>query len=178
MHCPELLTARLALRELDPDALSADYVGWLNDPAINQYLEVRHAPQDAAGVAAFVRDINASDHSYLFGIHLREAGDHIGNIKLGPVDRRNLRGDIGYLIGDRSQWSKGYAGEAIAAVTRFAFDTLGLQKVCAGVYAPNTASIGTLRKQGFREAGRRLRHWRTDDGWADDVLMEKLSGDA
>lgn len=175
MKPPSLKTARLELRPLDPEMLSPTYCGWLNDPAVNQYLEVRFHPQTQDSVRAFVRAVNDSSDHAMFGIFLQDGGRHIGNIKLGPIDPNHARADIGLLIGDRTQWGKGLAQEAIAAVTAYAFDTLRLNKVTAGCYASNEGSLHAFLKLGFREIGRRRNHARTSQGWVDDILLERCN---
>ena len=39
---------------------------------------------------------------------------------------------LGILLGAQDEWGKGYAGEAIRAVSSFGFDQLGLRPVAAG----------------------------------------------
>jgi RimJ/RimL family protein N-acetyltransferase len=175
MKPPVLKTGRLELRSLDPDALSPAYCEWLNDPAVNQYLEARFHVQTKESVRVFVRTINDSLDSAMFGIFLRDDGRHIGNIKIGPIDPNHARADIGLLLGDRTQWGKGFATEAIGAVTEYAFDTLHLNKVTAGCYAANEGSLRAFQKLGFREIGRRHNHARTAQGWMDDVLLERCN---
>lgn len=171
MKAQALTTARLMLSGLMPEEVSDAYVDWLNDPEINRFLEVRHARQDLVSTRAFVESINGSDHSVLFAMRLKKDGRHIGNIKLGPVIRAHSRADIGLMIGDREAWGKGFATEAIAAVTRHAHEDLGLAKVTAGIYASNLGSIAAFLKAGFVEEARLSRHWRGDHDWEDDVLF-------
>ncbi|MBY0431841.1 MAG: GNAT family N-acetyltransferase [Rhodospirillales bacterium] len=101
-------------------------------------------------------------------------GRHVGNIKLGPINRHHRRGDIGLLIGERDQWGRGLAAEAIAAMTAYAFAELGLNKVVAGCYAANEGSRRAFLKAGFAEVARRPRprHWLSDGVWQDDVVLE------
>ena len=80
---------------------------------------------------------------------MREDGRHIGKIKIGPVEIRHARSEIGYLIGDRTAWGKGYAAEAIREICRFGFNNLGLIKISAGIYKDNIKSAKTLLKAGF-----------------------------
>ena len=173
---PELTTERLILKALEPSSVGQAYVDWLTDPRVNQFLETRHSQHSLASVRAFVEGINASDHSVLFGVFPRTTGVHIGNIKLGPIDRYNRRADIGLLIGDPSEWGKGYAAEMIGAVTDYGLKTLRLNKLTAGCYAANEGSRRAFLSQGWREVGRSRDHWRIGDGWMDNVLMEIVGG--
>lgn len=165
-----LVTARLNLRPLDARDASPVYLAWLRDPEINHFLESRHfPPADLSALADVVAAFDADPASLLFGAFLREGGTHIGNVKLGPIDPRNGRADLGFLIGDRARWGQGYASEAIAAVRDAGIRDLGLRKVTAGCYAANGASARALEKAGFaREAVLRA-HWLLDgkpqDGW-------------
>lgn len=165
-----LATARLTLRPLDARDASSAYLAWLRDPEINRFLEVRHAPPaDVAGLAETIAALDADPASLLLGAFVRDDGAHIGNVKLGPVDPLHRRADLGFLIGDRTRWRRGYASEAIAAVRDAGVRELGLRKVTAGCYAANVASAGALEKAGFvREAVLRA-HWLLDgapqDGW-------------
>lgn len=171
-----LETERLVLRPLDPAEVTQTYVDWLADPRINRFLETRHARQTREMIRSFVKDVNASGHSMLWGVFPKASGTHVGNIKLGPIDARYRRADIGLLIGEPAEWGKGYAIEMIAAVTHHGLVTLGLKKLTAGCYAANEGSRRAFVANGFREVGRRTDHWLVDGEWMDDVLLERVAG--
>ncbi len=70
---------------------------------------------------------------------------------IGVVDLDSVAGSeatLGYWL-ERSSWGRGYAYEAARAVTRFAFEDLGLSKIKAGHADDNLASGRILRKLGF-----------------------------
>ena len=71
----------------------------------------------------------------------------IGIIPQHDVHRFN--GEIGYWLG-KPFWGKGYATEAVKQATDFAFNTLGLHRVYAGIFETNKASMRVLDKAGYR----------------------------
>lgn len=158
--------------ELKPISDVSDrYIEWLNDPAINRYLETKFDTQDRASVEGFVRQVNASKDSHLFGIFLNDS--HIGNIKVGPINRFHEVADVSLLIGERAEWGKGHARTAISLITGYAFQTLKLHKTMAGMYEGNTASHRAFLKCGYIDAGRWLKHRKLDGQWVDQIWVEK-----
>ncbi len=97
--------------------VSKNYVSWLNDPSINQYLESRFVTSTLKSVKTFVKNQLICSDTEFFGIFLRDEGKHIGNIKLGEITSCHKRGNIGILIGEKSTWGNGYATEAIKIIT-------------------------------------------------------------
>ena len=130
-----------------------EYVEWLNDPEVNHYLETRWEQQDRGTVEAYLREMENSKKSVLFGIFRLRDGKHVGNIKIGPVNWHHLYANVSYFIGDRGAWGKGLATEAVSLVTRFGFECLELNKCKAGVYSGNSGSIRVLEKVGFQQEG-------------------------
>lgn len=155
--------------------ITETYVAWLNAPEINRFLESRFDLQTLESVRGFVEAMNESENDILFGIFLKDGNRHIGNIRLGPIDHHHKRAAIGLLIGDGNQHGKGYASEAISAVTDFAFTSLGLRKVFAGYYAANTASRKAFRNAGFTVDARLREHWLCDGEWQDGIIVSRLS---
>ena len=146
-----LQAPRLNLRMMSSTDATEVYLGWMRDPLIIQHLESRYSlPTSAQDLVDFIERVNASPDSLLLGIFLREDGRHIGNIKIGPVVMRHARAELGYLIGDRSEWSKGFASEAIREVVRYGIEELGLAKITAGIYETNIGSAKALLKAGFK----------------------------
>lgn len=144
-------TPRLSLRTLAPADVGDAYVGWLRDPDVVRYLEVRFLPpQDVEQIRAFVESANSSASNLLLGIFRKGDAVHIGNIKLGPIVREHGRATVGYMIGDRSSWGRGYASEAIHAVARHAIESMRLEKITAGCYETNVGSSKALLKAGFK----------------------------
>lgn len=175
-HATPLRTARLELRNLEPADATARYVGWLNDPEITRFLEVRFHTHTIESTADFIRGVNASPDTILFGLFVDGGRRHIGNIKLGPINPHHRRADIGLMIGDREEWGKGYATEAISMVTAFGFQELGLTKITAGCYAANRGSLKAFEKAGFLMEACLPNHWITQEGPDDELLMGLTAG--
>lgn len=166
---------RLTLRSLDETAADGPYLAWMQDPDVLRYLEARHGKHDVRSLAAFIRSANDSRDSLLLGMFERETSKHVGNIKLGPIDWPNRRGEIGLMIGERARWGRGYAREAIDALAGYAFATLGLHKLTAGYLAPNVASGRAFEAVGFAVEARYRQHFLLDGTWVDGLRVARFA---
>lgn len=156
-----------------PEHVTADYVAWLNDPEINQFLESRFEPHTIESTVAFVKSVLESPDSLFLGIRSRSSGRHVGNIKLGPINRRHGTADVGILVGDRSVWGRGTATDAIRAVTAIARDLLSLRKLTAGCYGANAGSKRAFEKAGYEIEGVRRGQMVLNGRPEDLILMGK-----
>lgn len=145
----KLESKSIYLRNIELSDCNAEYLSWLEDVEVNMYLETRWQKQTLEGIRNFVFDVINSNHSYLFAIIEKTENQHIGNIKIGPIDNRYANADISYFIGNKMYWGKGYATEAIGLISKFAFESLNLHRVQAGVFESNIGSIKALEKNGF-----------------------------
>jgi ribosomal-protein-alanine N-acetyltransferase len=162
-----------------PDDVSPAYVSWLNDPTITAFLETRFTVQDEATVRAFVAEQTANPQIFLFRIALIEGDLHIGNIKLGPINRHHASAQISLFIGDQRWHGAGLGTEAISAVTRWAFETCGLKRVEAGCYSENLGSLQAFLKAGFTIEGfRRSSHVMVDGRRCGSYWFARLANDA
>jgi ribosomal-protein-alanine N-acetyltransferase len=159
---------------LEPKHATDAYVGWLNDPEINRFLESRFAVQDIDSVRTFVARALADDRTLFLGIVSHELGRHVGNIKLGPIDGRHGLGEIGIMIGDRRAWGRGIGTEAIRCIADIAKHELGLRKVTAACYASNVGSARAFEKAGFHLEGTRAQHCLLDGRPEDVLLMARM----
>jgi len=141
------------LAPLKESSDSDKYLKWLKDEDINQFLESRFDRYSRSSLRSFIKNIIESKNTFFYGIYSLD-GIHIGNIKLGPINEHHKFADIGFLIGDKNFYRKGIATEALKKVCNYAF-SLGVEKITAGSYENNLASIATLKKVGFSIEGYR-----------------------
>lgn len=141
------------LRPLEVSDISQKYVDWLNDPDVNRYLETRHEEQTIDSCTEFVRSCIHNPNEYLFGVFDKESDCHIGNAKIGSINNLYKRGQISLFIGEKSYWHKGYGSKIIAALTKYGFIELGLQKIEAGCYETNLPSLRAFLKNRFTVEG-------------------------
>ena len=78
----------IILRPLTVSDFSDQYLGWLNDPKINRYLETRWQEQNRNTIEIFLEEMGKSENSVLFGIFYD--GKHLGSIKIGPGNWHRL----------------------------------------------------------------------------------------
>jgi RimJ/RimL family protein N-acetyltransferase len=140
----------IELRCLQEDEVGDVYLGWLNDPLVNRFLEVRLAPpKSVPELRQFIREINTSPDELLLGIFSHGGRRHIGNIKLGSINWYHRRAEIGIFLGEREEWGKGFATTAIRLLSDFAEQKLDLQRLVAGCYSGNDSSLRAFKKSGL-----------------------------
>jgi len=140
---------RVQLFVLEPQHVTDTYVSWLNDPSVNRFLESRYERHTVETTRQFVERTTESADNLFLGIISQPSGRHVGNIKIGPINRRHQTAEIGILIGDRTEWGTGIATAAIRIMSEIARDALGLRKVTAGCYASNVGSRRAFEKAGY-----------------------------
>ena len=96
----------------------------------------------------------------------REDGVLVGGVGVSFTD-----GEIGYWFG-RDHWGKGYATEAVQAMTMYALEVRGMRRLWASVLPGNDASCHVLEKLGYRWCG--MRPYRTREGER-DLLHYRLN---
>lgn len=167
----EIKTARLRLNAVTVQDCRPYYVQWLNDPDVNRYLETRWTEQDQDTILQFVKAMQRDPANYLFAIRIADSAQHIGNLKIGPINFNHLYADLSYFIGNREAWGKGFATEAINGAIAFAFDQLNLRRLNAGVYSGNVASAHVLTKCGFVQEGVAKEKFCLDDHFEDHLMF-------
>ena len=170
---------RLILRELNLDDVTSKYISWLNDPVINKSLESRFTHHTHESVKQFIEGVMKNSNDILFGIFDKKNKKHIGNIRIHSSDKERLhnRASIGFLIGDKSEWGKGYATEAIKLVTEYAFKNLKILKICAGCHESNIGSKKAMERCGYKVEGFFDSHFESENGrkggWQLGILPDK-----
>jgi [ribosomal protein S5]-alanine N-acetyltransferase len=144
----------IVLRSVEQNDCNEEYISWLNDPRVNEYLETKWENQNLKKLKSFVEEMSKSLDSCLLAIIDRSTDRHIGNIKIGPINRNHQYTDISYFIGETSAWGKGYAGEAVSLVTSYLFNEMKIHSIVASVYSGNIASQKVLEKSGYILRGR------------------------
>ncbi len=129
------------------------YASWLNDEEVNRYLATKSATVDE--LVKYIALKNEQKDTELYGIYLREGDRHIGTMKLEPIDRTAKKATIAIMIGDKREWGKGLAGEAMQLLIRRCFETLGIEEIHLGVVGANAAAIRAYEKLGFKEVSRK-----------------------
>lgn len=163
---------RVYLRTLEPGDASEAYCRWLNDPLVNAYLRTRNATtQD---ISNYIQEKAENPAAVLFGIFWKETDEHIGNVKLEPVDRAEGFADMGILIGNTAFWGKGVATEVTNLMVEYAWSELAIPRVILGVDTDNTAARRVYEKCGFRVYGVKKDFLSYEGGVTRDMIcMEK-----
>ena len=144
---------QIYLRQINVSDVNANYVRWLNDAEVNQYLETKWSTHNLETILSFVKSQKENNHSFLLAIISNDNNRHIGNIKIGPIHPQYKHADISYFIGEKEYWYKGIATEAIKLLCDFGFNELELHRIEAGTYGCAIGSWRALEKNGFKREG-------------------------
>ena len=120
----------------------------------------------------FIDKCRALEPQTVFAIeYLGEYVGNIGLVKGNDVYRKSA--EVGYFIGEE-YWGKGIATAALALACEYAFTTLDVVRVHAGVYEHNLASQRVLEKCGFVKEGVFKKAVYKKDNFLNEVRFAKL----
>lgn len=115
------------------------------------------------------------EKEYRFGIFKINGDVLIGTIDLFQVFRGPRQSALlGYSL-DQEHNGKGYTTEAAKLVVKYAFETLNLHRIEAGVMPDNIASIRVLEKAGFHKEGIARKNVKINGRWEDHQMLAILN---
>jgi RimJ/RimL family protein N-acetyltransferase len=162
---------RIYLREVRLSDVNNNYYSWLNDPEVNLFLETKYFPRSIENILNYVKEMDGNPNEIFFAICLNDNNEHIGNIKLGPINWIHRFADISLIIGEKDYWGKGIASEAILELSTFAFSILNLHKLRAGCYSENIGSKRAFEKVGFKIEGVLKKQWLCQHIYQDEIML-------
>ena len=144
---------KVYLRPLERGDLNETYLGWLNDPEVNRYLEAGLSSHTMSSLEQYYDQITGTSNTQFMAVVVNDSDLHIGNVKLEPINWDHGTAVFGIMIGDKSKWGQGYGTEATRLAIEYAFEQLDLRKVSLGVVISNTAAVKTYQRLGFVTEG-------------------------
>jgi RimJ/RimL family protein N-acetyltransferase len=102
----------------------------------------------------FYQSVTGTPSQIILAIVDKASNQHIGNIKLGPINWVHRRSPLGILIGDKEFWGKGAGSEAMRLMVEYGFRRLNLHRINLAVFAENEAAVRVYEKVGFKVEGR------------------------
>ncbi|MFD1470592.1 GNAT family N-acetyltransferase [Hymenobacter caeli] len=164
---PRLETPRLVLRAL-AEADVPCIVALASDHAVaRNTLNMPHPyhPDDAHNWLRVTRKAHRQGEDVTFAVELKATGEFIGGIGL-KIEPRFDRAEAGYWLGV-PYWNQGLMTEALAAVLRYGFEGLGLNKILATHTTQNPGSGAVMRKNGMVQEGELVAHVKRDGQYYD-----------
>jgi RimJ/RimL family protein N-acetyltransferase len=166
--------AKVYLRPLERADINARYLGWLNDPEVTRYMETGTFPSTLDDLDKFYREATGSHNQVILAISDRKSDQHIGNVKLGPIQWLHRYATFGIMIGDKRFWGKGAGLEATRLMVEYGFFRLNLRRIDLGVHAEHEAAVRCYEKVGFKVEGRMREHLFQDGKYKDRLWMGLL----
>lgn len=148
---------------------------WSNDPDVWQLLGGWHFPYSAESTQKWIGGLsNNNICSQVFCVDVPEEG-LVGTANLLDIDWKNRHASHGMMLGDKNYRGKGLGLDTVMALTRYAFDELGLERLDSGMVALNERSISFYTKScGWEFEGKR-KNWYYRSGRYYDLVMVGLT---
>lgn len=145
MKQPILKGPRLTLRSAELADAPA-FVKWFKDKKVVKYL-FKQEPISLPAERKFIKKTLKDKNKLIWSI-ISEEGELIGNTGLTLKPDHKL-GNWGIVIGEKSEWGKGYAGETIKLVLNYFFGKLKYNRFELEVYLENKRARRAYEKAGF-----------------------------
>lgn len=161
------------LRAVEPDDVALLYA-WENDPALWS-VSGTLAPFSQDALSRFIERQQHADIYRTGQLRLMIEtleGVAVGAIDLFEFDHHNLRAGVGILIYDPAVRCRGYASDALRIIVDYAREVLRLHQLWCTVGTNNRASLALFRNAGFHVTGIRREWNRTEEGYADELLLQ------
>ena len=139
--------------------ITGQYLNWLNNSEVNRYLTTGRFPVNRGNVFApdgeknlmfaVLSNIGAATDDKLW--QDTDYNHYVGTCSLHDIDWITRKGEVGYMLGEKTHWGAGLTTEVVKLITEYAFERLNLNKLTAGVVDGNDGSIKVLEKNGYKK---------------------------
>lgn len=149
LEAKEIDPESIVLRQLRASDVNDTYVGWLNDPETNRFLEIRHTtPITVEDTIKHVND-REKNHQHHWGIFVD--GTHVGNISCNSYNHIYRKLSISNMIGEEEYRRSNLCKLALSGAMDHLFDICNFHRIEAGTYSVHFSGITLLTNLGFKK---------------------------
>lgn len=161
---------RVRLVPMDADRHLENYLVWLNDPEVTQWLLIGDFPLSRLAEREWIeRAERGSGDEIHFAIETLD-GLHIGTSGIHDINWRHGTAMTGTVIGTKEFWGKGLGTDAARVRAHYAFEVLGLRLITSSVIDGNERSLRMQQAAGYEVVGRIPgRYWKRG-AYRDEIL--------
>jgi RimJ/RimL family protein N-acetyltransferase len=139
------------LRALSVDDVGQDYLKWVSDSEVTDFLEIKYNTYTLNDLKEYVASFENERSRFLFGIFDKGTHKHIGNGTINSINYHVGVFDVGYFIGEKEYWGKNTGLASLLMLKKIAFEDLNLRKIISWVYANNIRNRFVLQRIGYTE---------------------------
>lgn len=129
---------------------------WVNDPEVRDFVSMAF-PQNEKNEEGWIDKLYSNEKQIVLAIETKD-GKLIGSMGIHDINWINRNATTGALIGEKEYWGKGFGTDAKMYLLDYAFNTLGLFKICSNVVTYNKRSLQYSLHCGYKIEGRRKKH--------------------
>ncbi|MFD1173447.1 GNAT family N-acetyltransferase [Oceanobacillus picturae] len=173
----DLTTERLTLKMMQENDAARLFAIWA-DPDVTRFMNIPSFTREdeAKEMINVLTELAKENKALRYTIRMKDCGKIIGSCGYNVLDFDNQKTELGYELA-KEQWGKGYASEAIHALTKNAYAELGFHRIEAKVEPENGNSIRLLQKLGFTFEGTLRDAEKAKGRFLDLAMYAKLSTD-
>lgn len=166
-------TAHLRMRPFEPKDAQPLYEIHLED-AVKTWFpneSYRDLQETQEAIRFYVHRVEQGRFPYVLAVERKDTGELMGDVGISEVDGREHEAEVGYVIGEKFR-GKGYATEALEAISRFATSALGIRVLHGRVIWGNNASVRVLEKSGYVFVNKEF--GTEDDPYGQGILVYRM----
>jgi RimJ/RimL family protein N-acetyltransferase len=138
---------KYTFKKLTSKDITGNYISWLNNPIVNQFLVVGREKQTKETVSNYIDSFYGEEERYIWKICHDER--MIGTTTLAFFNKEDNSVEAGLMIGDTDYWGKLASDSALKFVLDFAFNELKKDSVTGACCDENIGMVFTFKKLGF-----------------------------
>ncbi len=142
--------SRIILEPFSHKLITDEYLSWMNDKETTKFIKKAKDNMTLDDIYSFANNMIKSKEDYFFAILLKENFQHIGNVRLGPIDFNLSKSGFGIMIGDKNFHRCGIGTEVMELIKDFSFNYLRLKLLCFPAVKSSTAATNLYYKAGFK----------------------------
>ena len=146
------MNARVYLRALELDDYKVS-IAWRKDDDITNTTGGNKIFVSSEHEKQWVQNMIFNKDKIVLAICLKNNNKYIGNVSMFDIDLLNKSCSTAIMIGDKDEWNKGFATEAIMLMLKYAFEERGMERVSATIIKNNQPSIKVHEKCGYKVEG-------------------------
>ena len=139
----------IKLKKVKVDKDINKWVDWLNDINTSIYTNRRLKKHTIQSQKKFVQDKKKTKNTLLFKIYYNS--DFVGALEVCDIDLFHKTCEIGFFIGDQSNWGKGIASNAVKIAKNLMISKYKMEKIYGCCYRKNIGSTKVFLKNNFKK---------------------------